>query len=549
MEIAEGTVISGRYRLLAKLGQGGMGSVWRAEHAELRTPLAVKLMAEKYVESAEARSRFQREARAAAALSLSTRHVVRVSDYGIDQGIPFMAMELLEGEDLAERLARVGRLEPAELCSVLSQVGRAMALAHDGGIVHRDLKPGNIFLTRDEDTGEELVKVLDFGIAKAQTLSFGTSGIETVAGALLGSPQYMSPEQLSFGLPVDARTDVWAFGVIAFEALTGKRPFEADSFEQLALAIRTESLPVASRIADVPAGFDAWFEQAVARDREQRFQSIGAAVTALLHACGAARDSVADQGSNRPAERVGAVSAPAQREVHDQTTAAPSARSLEPTVQPKRRKRRAVWFAALGAGALVALVVWWLRPADAPAPAAREEPAAARVAVESAPRASAAEHKAAPVVSAAGAVVPALPVETPGTDEAPVATVHEERGSVETTTAPSGDATSPQSSVEPVGAAARGRGEGLGSADDEALLRKLERIRSKSAAAPTPREEPTRVDGAQPGAARADRARGQETHAGSAPERRDEGATSADDEALARKLERIRNSEKKPDNP
>lgn len=431
MEIVEDTVIGGRYRLLAKLGRGGMGAVWRAEHEALRVPVAVKLLLPELVESAEARKRFKREAQAAVDLFLSTKHVVQVLDYGIDRGIPgsergipFIAMELLSGEDLAQRLARVGRLEPVALCSVLSQVGRAIALAHARGIVHRDLKPANIFLTQDRDTGQELVKVLDFGIARFESQSLDPSSIETRTGAVLGSPWYMSPEQISGRGSVDKRTDVWALGVIAFEALTGQRPFEAGNVGALAIVICTETPVVPSRVAPVPSGFDAWFFQAVARDPDERFQSMAAAVNALMHACGVVEDrvsvpggsqlpeaalegsrrvvvedTVAVPGGGKPPEGAPDGSAAEQKDTDVHVTGAPSSHSVGPTVEPQRGPRRGVWLVALGAGVLLALVVWWLRSEEAPTPAAREAPALVRAGAEPRGSASAAEIEVAPVVS------------------------------------------------------------------------------------------------------------------------------------------------------
>jgi serine/threonine protein kinase len=270
---AEGLVLAGKYRLRSLLGRGAMGEVWRAEHLALRTPIAIKLIDVGILEAAssghreDALVRFEREAMAAAALQ--SRHVVQVFDHGVDGATPYIAMELLEGEALEDRLDRLGRLPHAETVRILGQVCRAIGRAHDQGIVHRDLKPDNVFLVDDE--GEEIAKVLDFGVAKVAALE--TGGRATAAGSLLGTPSYMSPEQASGNLQVDWRTDLWALGVIAYECVTGHRPFEGGHVGELILQICVHPMPVPSAAAPVPPGFDAWFARACARDREERFQS------------------------------------------------------------------------------------------------------------------------------------------------------------------------------------------------------------------------------------------------------------------------------------
>jgi len=277
----QGRILAKRWRLLSELGKGGMGSVWRAEHVELSTPAAVKLIDPMIADSDEALSRFKREAQAAA--TLRSPHVVQILDYGVDQGTPYIAMELLEGETLAARLRRVGRLPPEATANILTYVARAVGKAHDIGVIHRDLKPDNIFLVPYED--EELAKVLDFGIAKRKgTGSLG--GPETRTGSLLGTPFYMSPEQASGRKEVDHRTDIWAMAVIAFECLTGRRPFVDEMLGGLVLAICTEAPPVPSSVAPVPAGFDQWFARGTAKDAGQRFQSVKEQTSELCVVCG-----------------------------------------------------------------------------------------------------------------------------------------------------------------------------------------------------------------------------------------------------------------------
>jgi eukaryotic-like serine/threonine-protein kinase len=276
----QGTLFGGKYLLSKKLGQGGMGSVWKAEHVQLRSPVAIKLIEQSIATNPEALARFLREAQSAA--SLRSPHVVQILDHGADHGVPYIAMELLDGESLASRLERLRTLSPVATAAIMSQVARAMSKAHEAGIVHRDLKPDNIFLVKNDD--EEVAKVLDFGIAKAAGQQLGPSS-STRTGALLGTPYYMSPEQAEGNRLVDFRTDIWALGVIAFECILGRRPFESEAFGSLLLAICTRPLPIPSAFGPVPAGFDAWFGRACARDPDARFPSAREAAADLRRVC------------------------------------------------------------------------------------------------------------------------------------------------------------------------------------------------------------------------------------------------------------------------
>jgi eukaryotic-like serine/threonine-protein kinase len=273
------TVLAGKYRLIGELGRGGMGTVWRAEHLTLRSHVAIKLLGAEIARYPEALERFLLEAQAAAALR--SPHVVQVLDYGEDHGVAFIAMELLEGESLGARLRRTSQLPPAETARLLGHVARALQRAHEANIVHRDLKPDNIFIVKDQE--EELAKVLDFGIAKAGNIN---SNHQTRGGIRLGTPDYMSPEQVSASSALDYRADLWAFGVIAFECLTGKHPFERETPEQLFYAICSAPLPVPSQHGPVPRGFDAWFARACAKEPAQRFNSAQEAAAELNKACG-----------------------------------------------------------------------------------------------------------------------------------------------------------------------------------------------------------------------------------------------------------------------
>ena len=289
-----GLVLSGRFRLIEELGRGAMGTVWRAEDLELEAPAAVKLIDAQYVQAPEALARFRREAKAAAAIR--STHVVQILEYGVENGAPYIAMELLRGETLAKRLEQVGVLSPSMTFKILTHVGRALSLAHENGIVHRDLKPDNIFLVREMD--EDVGKVLDFGIARKLGSLGETGGFRTQSGALLGTPYYMSPEHI-MGQSVDHRSDIWSFGVIAFQCLTGKLPFEHESLGGLFHAICVVPPPVPSEVGAVPQGFDAWFALATARDPNQRFQTVNEAVSELRPICRNASIPVAASAERR----------------------------------------------------------------------------------------------------------------------------------------------------------------------------------------------------------------------------------------------------------
>ncbi|HEY2409001.1 MAG TPA: serine/threonine-protein kinase [Polyangiaceae bacterium] len=279
----EGTIIAGKYRLGRQLGQGGMGSVWLAEHLSLHSPVAIKLIDPGIANNGEALGRFLREAQSAA--SLRSPHVVQILDHGVDNGVPYIAMELLEGESLADRLTRVNRLSLAEATRIMTHVSRAIGRAHEAGIVHRDLKPDNIYLVRNDD--EEIAKVLDFGIAKATTqggLASSVSG-STRTGAVLGTPYYMSPEQAEGIKSLDFRADIWALGVICFECILGRRPFDAETLGGLLLAICARPMPIPSQYGPVPPGFDQWFARACARDVSARFSSAREAASELRRVC------------------------------------------------------------------------------------------------------------------------------------------------------------------------------------------------------------------------------------------------------------------------
>ena len=269
-----GDVVDGAYVIQRLLGQGGMGAVFVALEPELDRRVAVKVLLGEG-RGGEATARFEREARAVAALQ--SDHVARIFRVGcLVSGAPYMAMELLEGEDLAASLARRGPLPGGEVLSLMLQVCEGLAEAHERGIVHRDLKPANLFLAR-RPTGATTLKILDFGIAKA-----ATPAPLTATRAFLGTPLYMSPEQINDVRSVDARSDIWALGVVMYELLTGAPPFVAASVPDLSERIlhARPALPSASR-PGVPPALEAIVLRCLEKDPAARFAGVRELAAAL----------------------------------------------------------------------------------------------------------------------------------------------------------------------------------------------------------------------------------------------------------------------------
>jgi len=287
-QLRSGMIVTPTIRLVTLLGKGGMGSVWIADHLALRTQVVVKFMSMELAANADAVERFSREA--AAAAQAKSPHVVQMLDHGITpEGLPFIVMEKLEGHDLAKDLEAYRRLSVARTAEIIGQVCKALARAHERGIVHRDIKPDNIFLC-EVSGGETFVKVLDFGIAKGGDMPLsGSSGTRT--GAMIGTPYYMSPEQLVGAKGIDHRTDLWSLGVVAYQCVVGAKPFDAETFGALTLLIHSNPLPVPSAShPGVPPAFDAWFARACARDPALRFASakeLADALSSAAHAEGA----------------------------------------------------------------------------------------------------------------------------------------------------------------------------------------------------------------------------------------------------------------------
>lgn len=339
----EGTVVAGKYRIEHILGSGGMGSVWLARHVDLGFLVAVKLIKPSLLTRKDSRRRFQIEAHAAS--QIDSPHAVRVFDHGeTDDGVPFMVMEFLEGESLADCVARRGAFSLEELARILGQATKAIAKAHAKGIFHRDLKPDNVFLaTNVEHVDPDLpytVKIVDFGIAKLLDNSFSVGGGgagmagPTQTGMVVGTPSFMSPEQLTEGGEPDALTDVWTLGVSFYTAATATLPFEGEVLGDVVLKVCVSEMPRPSRHnPQLPPEFDAWFAKACARDRKKRFQTVTEMSDAL---------SLLAEGGRDTARRLPtpAVIQASRRSRPDPTSSPPGALESEPPPgEPEERLR------------------------------------------------------------------------------------------------------------------------------------------------------------------------------------------------------------------
>jgi serine/threonine-protein kinase len=278
-----GDVVAEKYRIESLLGEGGMGFVFAALHLQLGHRVALKVLHTAQTSAPEITQRFLREGRALA--RLQSEHIARVSDVGtLPSREPYMVMEFLEGQDLSRELAARGPLPIVDVVDVVAQTCEALAEAHVRGIVHRDLKPANLFLTHKLD-GDVCIKVLDFGISKVT--EDGGTALEvdniTVTSTIVGTPKYMSPEQIQDSRSVDSRTDIWGLGTIFYELLTQKRPFAAPSLALVCVKVLHEEVPAPSTLrAEIPAGIDAIIARCLKKDPNERFANVGELVEALI---------------------------------------------------------------------------------------------------------------------------------------------------------------------------------------------------------------------------------------------------------------------------
>jgi hypothetical protein len=271
--LSTGEIIDSKYRIVRLIGEGGMGAVYEGENTRIHRRVAIKILHSGVAEQSEAVARFEREAQAAG--RIGSEHIVEVLDLGtLPNGERYMVMEFLDGESLGQRIKTRGMLAPGELCPIAHQLMEGLAAAHSAGIIHRDLKPDNVFLLKSRGGKADFVKLVDFGISKFNQLS-GDSGFSmTRTGAVMGTPYYMAPEQAKGARDLDHRVDIYACGVILYEALTGQVPFNADTFNELLFKIVLEEpRPLHEFLPNLDAGFAAIVNKAMLRDPGQRFQT------------------------------------------------------------------------------------------------------------------------------------------------------------------------------------------------------------------------------------------------------------------------------------
>jgi serine/threonine protein kinase len=263
-----GSVVAGKYRLLRILGRGGMGVVFEAEHGMTRRRVAVKILHAHHRQTGDAAKRFINEAQAAG--RIQHPNVVEVLDAGEDSDESlYLVLELLNGHDLATLLMRQRRIDVADTVTIIAQVLQALAVAHAQGIIHRDIKPENIFLTRSV-TGEQHVKILDFGISKAINPGDGVALNVTQTNTTVGTPHYMSPEQARGERNLDARADLWAVGVVLYECLAGRVPFDGETYNDQIVKVITEPHPSLSQF-DVPLELSRIVDRSLEKDRVKRY--------------------------------------------------------------------------------------------------------------------------------------------------------------------------------------------------------------------------------------------------------------------------------------
>jgi serine/threonine-protein kinase len=381
--VQEGQILAGKYRIEKVLGVGGMGVVVAARHMQLDTKVAIKFLVPEMLGNGEAVARFAREAKAA--VKITGEHVARVLDVGtLETGAPYMVMEFLEGSDLSALLHQRGSLPVDQAVEFVLQASVAVAEAHALGIVHRDLKPANLFCIRRAD-GKLSVKVLDFGISKVTDPNASDSGMSvTKTSAMMGSPLYMSPEQMQASKSVDARADIWALGVILYELLTTKVPFEGETITDVAIKVATQpAASIRTLRPEIPAALDAAILRSLEKQRESRYQSVAEFALALNDFAPPRAKPLVEricdiQQVSAPVSHVTNPDLAAPEHVPSSVTAGPSATisAVARTAgEPSRPNRKPLVFAILGVVsglgiAAVALVTLHRTPAEQPPVAA-----------------------------------------------------------------------------------------------------------------------------------------------------------------------------------
>ena len=271
MSLATGQILDSKYRIVRIIGEGGMGAVYEGENTLIARRVAIKVLHGASKENEQAMARFEREAQAAG--RIGSDHILEVLDLGtLEDGSRYMVMEYLDGEPLAGRIEKLGRMTPAQIATLMAQALRGLQSAHDAGIIHRDLKPDNIYILKEKAGRPDFVKIIDFGISKFSLL--GSDMNMTRTGAVMGTPYYMSPEQAKGSNQVDPRSDVYAIGVIMYEALTGKVPFDGDTFNELMFKIVLSEPPsLTDVVPEIDPNFAAIVNKAMARELGERYSS------------------------------------------------------------------------------------------------------------------------------------------------------------------------------------------------------------------------------------------------------------------------------------
>jgi serine/threonine protein kinase len=373
---ASGDVIGGRYHLEERTAEGGMGEVWTAFDQKLSREVVVKRMNADLLGDEVSRKRFEQEAQVIA--SVTSPHVVEFLDYGVEEGVPYIVLERLVGEDLEQRLRR-GRLRPDQCVALAEQVASALTAAHAKGVVHRDIKPANIFLARHGDgiDARQIVKLLDFGVAKLRG-----SALRTGDGLTVGSPEFMSPEQVEGGRGIDGRSDLFSLAAVLYTSLTGRMPFLGTDFlDTVYLILAGDFVPATELRPSLPPEVDDFFTIALATDPDERFTTPSALAAAFRAAIARPRTSSAPRPrrpepvklpswpvreTTPPVGRAPGVDPPALQSFGSRTRAALRAHLISPLAKPReadlrpRLDRKNILFlaAALLAVSGTATAVW-----------------------------------------------------------------------------------------------------------------------------------------------------------------------------------------------
>jgi eukaryotic-like serine/threonine-protein kinase len=448
MDLEIGQLLDNKYKIVRLLGEGGMGAVYEGENVRIHHRVAIKVLHPNVAADSGARERFEREAQAAG--HIGSEHIVEVFDLGeLPSGARYMVMEFLAGEPLSGRVEKLGRLTPAMMAPLMLQLLEGLGAAHVAGIIHRDLKPENVFLQRAKG-GLDFVKIVDFGVSKFNQLSGGSAMSMTRTGAVVGTPYYMSPEQVKGAKTIDHRTDLYSAGVVLFECITGQLPFQADSFNELMFKIALEPpLDPEKAVPGLDPAFAKILRKSTAREAADRYQTceeFAQAIAEWMQAANVSMPQMHTTGPNfsisgtgdprpgAPTPGTGTASfiAPVAGAVALEKTTASVVINPEP--RPQRRAGGAIVAAVVVAlvAATVGIVVVRKGPAATPPAAATQAAVAPEPLLPSQSAAATAAPAAAPLAPAAApvaetaATLAVAPAEAAASQDAahPVASSH-----------------------------------------------------------------------------------------------------------------------------